>query len=270
MADDISQMTDDELDKAIEGEEVVNEQSEDLPDETQEPTEEAPEQPVDSEESSDSDEAQVEETTEEEEQPKPSRRETLRVQQLLQKMKQEPSQPKPLEQPQGVNYRDTIEADEEVYKQLEAQSQAYGQQAYSEGLKKAEFLDWRTSLKIDAPQVESKYQFLNPKDKENFHPAVADSLNNWYLGMSGYDANTETVSNPQVGYGEFVEGVMELAEEIANAKVSRTKQNIAKQAATTGLRPDGSQAKRLNLNKAPEDMSDDELDAVLSQISTKR
>ena len=83
--------------------------------------------------------------------------------------------------------------------------------------------------------------------------------------MVGLDANTGLVQNPNVRWKDFVESEFELADEIANTKVANSTRNIAQQAASTGLRPDGSQAKRLNLNKAPEQMSDEELDAIIAQ-----
>jgi len=58
--------------------------------------------------------------------------------------------------------------------------------------------------------------------------------------------------------------MMELADRTAATKTQKSAKNIAKQAAQTGLRPDGSKAKRLDLSKAPEQMSDEELDAFIS------
>ena len=115
-------------------------------------------------------------------------------------------------------------------------------------------------LNIDAPQVEKEYDMLDPKSK-NFHPAISDAVTKLYLQTVGYDDRTGMVSNPNVRYREFVDSYMEFADEIANTKVATTTKNIAKQAANTGLRPDGSSAKRLNLNQPIENMSDAELKA---------
>ena len=101
---------------------------------------------------------------------------------------------------------------------------------------------------------------LNPKDN-NFHPVLADTINNLYLKMVGFNNKTGLVSNPNIRYKEFVDSYMELGDEIASSKVASTTKNIAKQAANTGLRPDGSSAKRLNLNQPIENMSDAELKA---------
>lgn len=203
-----------------------------------------------------------------EEAPAPSRRENLRIQQLLAKYGPPPERPAP-QRKDALNYQDALDADPEVYKQLEADRRAEGQAQYNEGLKTAEFIGWNTSLKIDAPAVEKKYPILD-KNSPEFHPAVANAINTWYLNMSGYDPNTRTVSNPNVSYQDFAEGFMELVQETAGQKSAETAKNVAKQAATTGLRPDGSSAKRLNLNKAPQDMTLEELYAKVGQPMPKQ
>ena len=201
----------------------------------------------------------------------PSRREQLRIQDLLRKYgqpkDQAPSQPP---EPKNVlNYSQALDADPEVVQQLETDRSAYGQQQYNEGIKRAEYLDWKTSLKIDAPNVEKKYPVLDPSSAE-FHPAVADAVNQWYLGMSGHNANSQTVNNPNIGYAEFVEGFMELVQETAGQKTAQSVKNIAKQTASTGLRPDGSSAKRMNLNQPPDKMSMEELYAAIGQKPPKK
>jgi hypothetical protein len=194
----------------------------------------------------------------------PSRRETLRIQQLLKKYGPPKETQVPSKRQDALDYQQALDADPEVIQQLEADRQAEGQAQYNLGLEQAKTIEWRTSLKIDAPVIESKYPVLNPQSEE-FHPAVADAVNNWYLGMSGYNPETGTVANSSIGYAEFVEGFMELVQETAGQKNAQTVRNVAKQAATTGLRPDGSSAKRLNLNKAPEEMTNEELYAAIGQ-----
>ena len=198
------------------------------------------------------------------EEPAPSRREQLRIQQLLKKYGPPQERPAPSQRPDALNYQEALDADPEVIKQLEADRQATGQSQYNEGLKRAEYLNWNTSLKIDAPQVESKYPVLDPKSPE-FHPAAADAINQWYLNMSGFDNATQTVNNPNIGYADFVEGFMELVQETAGQKNAQTVKNVAKQAASTGLRPDGSSAKRMDLSKDASAMTLEELYASIGQ-----
>lgn len=263
MDEDVTKLTDEELDKRLEEPEEVA----DEPDTTDDSAD-------DTAQADEPDEEQTEEATtdetEEEEQKPPSRRETLRIQQILKKRAEAP-QPSQPTRPDALDYGQALDADPEVIQQLEADRRANGQAQFNEGLKRAEFLDWKTSLKIDAPAIEKKFPILD-KDSEQFHPAVADAVNTWYLNMSGFDSATGTVSNPNVSYAEFVEGYMELVQETAQQRTAQTTKNIAKQTASTGLRPDGSSAKRLNLNKNPEDMTDEELDAVLASggLATKK
>jgi hypothetical protein len=62
---------------------------------------------------------------------------------------------------------------------------------------------------------------------------------------------------------------MELVEEIAGQKNAQSVKNIVKQAAATGLRPDGSSAKRLNLNQSEKTMTLEELYAAIGQKPPK-
>lgn len=264
MDEDVTKLTDEELEQKIAGQ--TEEEVTESPAEPEISTEEeAEEQPEEAEEKPE--ETEEAEQPEEEEAKPPSRRETLRIQQLLAKMKQD----KPVQetQQQSVNYRDMIEAEEPVYEQLEQASQNYGQQQYNAGLEQAKSIQFHTRLEIDAPKVESKYPQLN-KDSEKFKPALADAINTWYLQTVGYDRQSDSVINPNVRYSEFVEGIMELGETIGSEKSQRAAKNVAKQATQTGLRPDGSQSKRLNLNKAPQDMTNEELEAVIAQSLPKR
>jgi hypothetical protein len=194
----------------------------------------------------------------------PSRRETLRIQNLLKKYGPPPERPQTAPSQQGLNYQEALDADPEVIQRLEADRQATGQSQYNEGLKRAEYLNWNTTLKIDAPNVERKYPVLDPNSPE-FHPAAADAINQWYLNMSGFDTETQTVNNPNIGYADFVEGFMELVQETAGQKNAQTVKNVAKQAASTGLRPDGSSAKRMDLTKDPSKMTMEELYASIGQ-----
>lgn len=193
-----------------------------------------------------------------------SRRENLRIQKLIQKLREKDAPaPKPQNTHQGLDYRQTLDADDEVYKQLESDRQKYGENLYNQGLEQAKSIQFHTRLEIDAPKVMSKYPQFNP-ESEKFNPVAANAINEWYLANVGFNPQTGSVKNADVRYAEFVDGIMELADEMAGHKVATTTKNIAKQAASTGIRPNGSTAKSLNLNQAPEAMSDDELEALIS------
>lgn len=201
--------------------------------------------------------------------PPPSRREQLRLQDLLKKYgppqqreQQQPSQQRPSQpRPDAIDYEQELDADPALIKRLNEDRARAEQARYDEGLRQAQGYEWRTLLQVDAPQMETKYPQLD-KNSTEFHPAIADSLSTMYLQMSGFDERSGLPERPGMRWSDFVESFWELADEIGSLKSQATATRVAKQAATTGLRPDGS-AVKLNLNKAPEQMSDEELDAYL-------
>lgn len=201
----------------------------------------------------------------EKERPEMSRRAQLRIQKLLAERADLKRQlgNKPELSHQGLDYSQALEADPETINQLEADRKQYAENAYMQGVQQAQSIQFHTRLEIDAPKIEARYKQLD-KNSEEFNPGVADAINTMYLSTVGYDPQTDTVANPNLRYADYVESIFELVEATAGAKVARSTQNIARQAATTGLRPDGSSPKRMNLNQAPETMSDEELDAVIA------
>lgn len=200
----------------------------------------------------------------------PSRRESLRIKALVEKLKiaegraeqPAPTTTTPPASPGALDYAKSLEADPETIKQLEADRKAYGDTAYERGLAQAKSIQFHTRLEIDAPAVTARYPQLD-KSSPQFNPVATDAINQWYLSTVGYDQKTDTVRNADVRYAEFVDGVMELADEMAGEKVAKSTKNIAKQASNTGLRPGGATPKRMNLRQAPENMTDEELDAVI-------
>ena len=197
---------------------------------------------------------------------KPSRRENLRIRQIVNRLREQPEAQKPRTAQEELDYRTALNAPDDVYEDLEKDRTRYGDSRYSEGVRQAESIQFHTRLEIDAPKVSNKYPLFDPENSEEFNPAAANAINEWYLATAGYDPKTNTVKNSNVRYSDFVEGIMELADELGKERAREATKNTAKQAATTGVRPDGSRAAKLNLNKAPQDMSDEELDAILSTI----
>lgn len=225
------------------------------------------ETPEDQVEEPEVEEEAAEETPEEK---PPSRRQSLRIQQLLTKLKEKEEAPQRQQTEGGLDYKTALEADEETVKTLEADRRRYGEDFYKQGLEQARSIQFQTRLEIDAPRIEAAYPVLD-KRSPKFNPVVADALNQMYLSSVGYDPKTGRVANANVRYADYIESIMELSDEVATEKVARTTKNIAKQAASTALRPGGNSAKRLNLNQAPENMSDEELDAFIAQtVPTKK
>jgi hypothetical protein len=241
-------------------EEVITE----APEEQVTPSVAAPSQPTE-EEQIEAPAPTGQEAEEEEEQPM-SRRERLRVQDLLGKYPDLQERTKV----QAPNFRDKVQGDEDTYKILEQTTQDFGQNLMDEATKRVEFTNWKRFLTIDDNQVRGKYPELD-KNNEKFYPALADALNVKYLRTVGYNpGNPEkgisaSVQNPDISYQDFVESEMEFANELASMKVSDTQKNIARQAAHTGIRPGGTSSKRLDLNKAPQNMTDEELKAAIAQ-----
>ena len=219
--------------------------------------------------------------------PAPSPREARRIQALIAKMKNG-QQAAPVAQPaptppvevKPINFRELIDAPDEVYATLERAAEEYGksftpapapvQQApQAQNVDPTDSLRWEMGLKIDTPRVLAKYDQLNPESPK-FDPVVADAINMEYLHTVGFDETTGLVANPAISYPEYVEARFELANLLAKEQVQTSTKNVVKQAATTGLRPDGSQSKRLNLNQAPENMTDEELDAIIGQAIPQR
>lgn len=198
-----------------------------------------------------------EETPEEPEEKPVSRREQLRIRDVLAKIQQGNPQEEP-KLPEGtLDYAEALNADPEVIKVLEADRQKTVESAYARAIAQQQSSEWRVMLNIDAPRMEQKYPVLDPNSSE-FDPNYADDVNQLYLALAGFNKQSGSVANPALRYSEIVEAIMGLSDRASDIKTEKSRDNIVKQAAQTGLRPDGSSAKE-SRNKAPEDMSIDEL-----------
>ena len=274
MAKAPSEMTDEELDAAILNPpedglippvEVIIPPEEKKPKEAKKPDAVEPESPVE-----DEPEVVPAPVEDEEEEPPVSARETKRVTQLLAKMKElqtAPAVPAAPVIPDAIDYKTAIDAEPEVLEQLEADRKAVSDAAYKEGIAQtnatANSIMFHTRLEMDAPKMEAKYPQLD-KESDKFNQSVANDVNVLYLQLAGYNNDTDTATNPTLRYSDFVESIFGLADDIGNEKVATSTKEVAKQAANTALRPDGSTVKRLNLNKLPEQMTDEELDARIA------
>lgn len=238
----------------------------------EEPSAKEPEEQLEPDEADPPEEVTAEETPKEEESEKPpSRREQRRVRDLLAKYPQLADQPQAPSQQRNdrLDYSEALNADPDVIKQLETDRQREGQTQYNAGLEQAKSIQFHTRLEIDAPKIEAKYPKLNPESPD-FDAAAADDINSMYIYLTGYNAQTGAILNPNIRYADFVEAQMGLSDRLASQKIAETTKNIAKQASTTAIRPDGSSAKRLNLNRQPHEMTMEELYASIGQPMPKK
>lgn len=279
MADqqDPSKMSDEELEKALaEGgtpePETKPEPKKEEPKKAEKPEPPKTEEPETTEEE---EEEESEETEEPDKKPdpkkeEPSRREQLRVQQLLARLKESPDKkPEAPKAPDALDYESELDANPELIKKLQDDRDKSNQAMYNRGLEQANSIQFLTRLEIDEPRVLAKYKFMDRSDKENFDAQAFDTINSRYLQFVGWNPDTKVAQHPDIRYADFVEAEVEFAQTLGSHMTEDTRKNIAKQAANTGLRPDGSSAKRMNLNKAPENMSDEELDAIIAQAIPK-
>lgn len=212
--------------------------------ETQEPTNE--EQVVDTQnEPSSDDESNDEELDEgnEESDAELSPRQQKRVEQIeneakeyklnkiLDRIQTSQTQPRTKSGFNPMDYREAMDAPDEVYEKLENDRRASAEASYNEGLRTAEAIEWRTNIKIDLPIVKEVLDRLDPED--------AAAIDREYLLYSQYDPETGYVANSGISYADFVTARVEQVERIAKNLQVKSQKNIAKQAAQTGIRPDG-------------------------------
>lgn len=245
---------DDDQGKGDEDEDKSDEEDEDQDDED--------------DESEDEDQDKSKKTEDEDKSKKPSRREQARVQDLLKKYGN-PEDKSKTPTSKGMDYEKELEASPEMIEKLSKDRESVAKASYKEGLEQMNSLQFTTRLEIDAPRVEQKYPILD-RNSDKFKPEAATDFNLLYLHFAGYDKETRRVANPEVRYGEFADVIFGLANELADTRVEEQVKEVKKQAAKTGLRPDGSRAKKLDLTKAPEDMTDEELDAYLKKAIPQR
>lgn len=229
---DQTQESQEQLDQSTSEEQLNNEQS-------PEAEAEAPEQEAEVEADADA----------QQDEPELSPRQQKRVEQIenqakeyklnkildrVQGVNQRPEQ-RQQQEPSSINYRDEIDAPDELYNKLEKDRSTYGDERYSEGQRVAaeqlQALEWKTNIKLDLPLVKDKLEKLDPEDSA--------AIDREYLMYSGFDEKSGTVRNPGISYADFVDAQIERAERLAANLQARAQVNIAKQAANQGVRPDG-------------------------------
>lgn len=141
-----------------------------------------------------------------------------------------------------LDYKETIEADEQVINQLSKDREQYATSLQEQTNERLTTELWKRDIKTDLALVKDKLDKLDPSD--------ARAIDREYLLYSGYDQERGRVANPTISYAEFVEAQIERAERLASNLNIRTQQNVAKQAAQTGLRPTGGASKATKISSA--------------------
>lgn len=141
-----------------------------------------------------------------------------------------------------LDYKETIDADEQVITQLSNDREQYATSLQEQTNERLTTELWKRDIKSDLALVKDKLDKLDPSD--------ARAIDKEYLLYSGYDPQSGRVANPTIGYAEFVEAQIDRANKIASNLNVRTQQNVAKQAAQTGLRPTGGASKATKISSA--------------------
>lgn len=171
--------------------------------------------------------------------------EELKLNKILDRIQGIKSTPRQEHKSQPKDYREMIDAPDEVYETLNQDRESYGDQKYNEGLQVANAIEWKTNMRMDLPLVKEKL--------DNLDPADAEAIDREYLIFSGFDPNTGFINNPNIGYADFVEARIQQAERLASSMNLKSQKNIARQAAQTGVRPDGGAHKGLQIS-SPDDI----------------
>lgn len=141
-----------------------------------------------------------------------------------------------------LDYKETIDADPQVIEQLSKDRSSAVEDAVTQNQEYIKTELWKRDIKTDLSLVKDKLDRLDPSD--------ARAIDKEYLLYSGYDPETGRVANPTIGYAEFVEAQIDRANKIASNLNVRTQQNVAKQAAQTGLRPTSGASKAIKISSA--------------------
>lgn len=230
--------------------------------------------------------ADPEPSDEDEEPAPPSPRESKRIKSLLEKLgsQQQPTftPPRVTTQPQQPQGNDPIipEGDytlEEINQRAKEYATKTADQRYQEGLAQAQqlatqqanVLAFYTDLKLEAPRVNSRYDFMN-RESPNYDQARQELVDGMYLRTVGYSQGDPqrgipaSVQRNDISYEDFVDGIMELVGTQAAMEQVESQKQVNKQAAQQGVRPNGSGRKSRSSDN-PREMTDDELDAAIAE-----
>lgn len=132
--------------------------------------------------------------------------------------------------------------------QLEKDRQTYGKTQYEQGIKEAQqYIDplkqqmWADRLEIDGERVKKDWPIMDEGSTE-FDPDFTGEINQKFLNFIGYRQDKDgrvTIERQNVRYSDFVKAERQNIERYASRLNENSTKNIVKQAANTGMRPNG-------------------------------
>jgi hypothetical protein len=150
----------------------------------------------------------------------------------------QPYQPLPLKD--GAEY-DPKQLEEDRTKVAESNRADGFQQGQRQATTRATLENFETKLDIDKERVAVKWDALDP-DKESYRPKLEQYLVQQYIAFTGMEKDAQgriTIQRPNIRFRDFVDAEMQNMEDYATDRGAQSTQNVQRQAANTGIRPNG-------------------------------
>jgi hypothetical protein len=158
----------------------------------------------------------------------------------------------PKDQYKPVDYRQTVEFDDpKAYDKLEEDRTQYGQDQFNrgvqqgnqQGLQPVQNELWLQRLDIDSERASRDWDVLDESNTKTFDPQFASDMTQKFLNFIGYRVDERTgvinIDRPQIRYSDFVKAERQNLDYYAQRLSKTSTENIVKQAANTGVRPNG-------------------------------
>lgn len=117
------------------------------------------------------------------------------------------------------------------------------QRGLSQGTTRQVLENFETKLDIDKDKVAAKWKALdNDPDNALYDDQLEQSLVQQYVAFTGMEKDAQgrlSIQRPNVRFKDFVDAQMLNMERYASSKHTQSSENVHRQAANTGLRPNG-------------------------------
>lgn len=135
-------------------------------------------------------------------------------------------------------------------KDLEADRKAAQEAARREGVQRGlsqtsprlERELWADRFDIDSERVTTKWDALNPEKTDSYKPKLEAQLVQKYIAYTGVTRDPQgriSIEKPNIRFRDFVDAEMRNLEEYASERNAQSSKNLVRQAANTGVRPNG-------------------------------